>query len=510
VTTPDIRQPRSDHGSDHVAPSTRSNRWTCARCGRDHAAYRHWPEGHLCRTCVLAALDIHGICPGCGDQRILPGRRSDGTPICPTCAGIRRSTFRCSRCGTEGRLYHRQLCVRCTVADRVATLLDNGTGQINPDLTPLATALTTGPTPTPTGRLTWLSKPHNRTLLRALATRTLPLTHGGLSAHHDQTGIPYLRALLLHCGALPQVDRQLLDFQAWLTRRLTGLAEHPHERLLRQFGLWHQLPRMRTKADRQPITPPARTYAQLEFTHATAFCTWLAEHDHHPSALSQLDLDGYYTGLKIGHRQSLRGFLNWAMTSRHLPKLTFARTRFATGEALTHTRRIDLLRGFVNDDNNGALRMRVAACVLLLYAQPVTRIRTLTVDDITLAKDGGMTLRLGDPPAPVPEPFAGIVRRLLDQRPADSASRWLFPGRHPGQPLNYVSLSQGLRELGVPLRLARVAALRQLALQAPAPVIAEALGFHHTTTHRQTIHAGGTWNRYAAPTPEADPRIHGR
>jgi hypothetical protein len=489
----------------------RSSRWTCARCAREHSAYRCWPEGHLCRTCVLAAISIQGVCPGCGDQRILPGRRGDGTPICPTCAGIRHSIFRCSRCGIEGRLYHRKLCVRCTVADRVATLLDNGTGHIDPALVPLATALTTGPTPTPSGRLTWLSKPQNRELLHALTTGRLPLTHDGLTAYPEQAGIPYLRALLVHCGALPHIDRQLLDFEAWLTRRLAGLAAHPHERLLRRFGLWHQLARMRTKAALQPLTPPARTYAQLEFIHATAFCTWLAEHHHRPTALSQVDLDSYYTALKIGHRQSLRGFLNWAMTSHHIPKLTFARTRFTTGEALTHTDRLDLLRRFITD-GDGSLRMRVAACVLLLYAQPVTRIMTLTIDDI-VDKDAAMTLRLGDPPAPVPEPFATLVRRLLAQRPADSTSRWLFPGRRPGQPLSYVSLSQGMRDLGVPLRRARVAALRQLALQAPAPVIAGALGFHHTTTHRQTIHAGGIWNRYAAPdepAPRPEPRIHGR
>ena len=96
-------------------------------------------------------------------------------------------------------------------------------------------------------------------------------------------------------------------------------------------------------------TPPARTYAQLEFIHATAFCTWLAEHGHRPTELGQLDLDGYYTALKIGHRQSLRGFLNWSITSRNLAELTFARTRFTTGEALTHTQRLDLLRRLVTD-----------------------------------------------------------------------------------------------------------------------------------------------------------------
>ncbi|MEV2275609.1 hypothetical protein AB0I72_08480 [Nocardiopsis sp. NPDC049922] len=43
----------------------------------------------------------------------------------------------------------------------------------------------------------------------------------------------------------------------------------------------------------------------------------------------------------------------------------------------------------------------------------------------------------------------------------------------------------------------RTFALRQLVLQAPAPVIARALGFHDKTTTRAVVQAGGTWNRYA-------------
>jgi hypothetical protein len=44
---------------------------------------------------------------------------------------------------------------------------------------------------------------------------------------------------------------------------------------------------------------------------------------------------------------------------------------------------------------------------------------------------------------------------------------------------------------------ARPAALRQLVLQAPAPVIARSLGFHDLSTTRIAAEAGGTWNRYA-------------
>ncbi|MET8282932.1 hypothetical protein [Micromonospora sp. NPDC005174] len=52
----------------------------------------------------------------------------------------------------------------------------------------------------------------------------------------------------------------------------------------------------------------------------------------------------------------------------------------------------------------------------------------------------------------------------------------LFPGRLAGQPVAYQTLHRRLRNLGFPLIAARVAALRQLVLRAPAPVITKALG----------------------------------
>jgi len=74
----------------------------------------------------------------------------------------------------------------------------------------------------------------------------------------------------------------------------------------------------------------------------------------------------------------------------------------------------------------------------------------------------------------------------------------LFPGRNPGQPAAYITVFNQLRSLGFPMRTGRISALRDLAAQAPAPVIADALGFHQTTTHRQHVNAGATWSRYAA------------
>ncbi|MEW2257877.1 hypothetical protein [Streptomyces sp. NPDC047869] len=100
------------------------------------------------------------------------------------------------------------------------------------------------------------------------------------------------------------------------------------------------------------------------------------------------------------------------------------------------------------------LRARVAAALVLLYAQPVSRIVRLTIDDV-IGDETVVTVRLGDPPSPPPEPVAGLMRAYLQSRQhlpyaSSRSSQWLFPGRQPGQPMNLVSLQVHLREIGVP------------------------------------------------------------
>ncbi|TDD73384.1 hypothetical protein E1293_31480 [Actinomadura darangshiensis] len=54
-----------------------------------------------------------------------------------------------------------------------------------------------------------------------------------------------------------------------------------------------------------------------------------------------------------------------------------------------------------------------------------------------------------------------------------------------------------LGDHGFSSQAARTAALRQLVLQAPAPVIARSLSFHDTTTARIAAEAGKSWIHYA-------------
>ncbi|MER6442349.1 hypothetical protein ABT275_39430 [Streptomyces sp. NPDC001185] len=129
------------------------------------------------------------------------------------------------------------------------------------------------------------------------------------------------------------------------------------------------------------------------------------------------------------------------------------------------------------------LRTRVAAALVLLYTQPVTNIVRLTVDDV-LDDGTTATIRRGDPPSPLPESIADLLRAYIQSRQhllhaSSRSSQWLFPGHQPGQRMNPVNLQVHLPEIGVPPQRGRTSAIQQIVLQAPAPS------------------AGGTWSRYA-------------
>lgn len=168
--------------------------------------------------------------------------------------------------------------------------------------------------------------------------------------------------------------------------------------------------------------------------------------------------------------------------------------------ALSEDERLDAL-GRLLTDAEIPMHLRVAGGIVLLYAQPVSRIVRLSVDDVI--RDGDtVQLRLGDPASPVPAPVGALLLEHIANRDnmntaTNPASRWLFPGRRAGQPSRPDQLSALLNEVAVPAAAARGAAIRQQLLELPAPVVADALGYHDKTTARLRNETGGTWSRYA-------------
>jgi hypothetical protein len=154
------------------------------------------------------------------------------------------------------------------------------------------------------------------------------------------------------------------EFTAWLDRRLASLDGHPHQRLLRQFGLWHQLPRMRARAATGPLRATAAQYAQTRFNQAQTFLTWAAGLGVRPTALTQAHIDAYYASHGAHQRLAVRAFLIWAAGHGHIPRhLYIPRQDPSSGQAITQQGRLGLRhhrRGRGGDrDRADRLRRRV-------------------------------------------------------------------------------------------------------------------------------------------------------
>ena len=106
----------------------------------------------------------------------------------------------------------------------------------------------------------------------------------------------------------------------------------------------------------------------------------------------------------------------------------------------------------LHDEDSASIEDRAAACLVLLYAQPLSKIVSLTTDDLTL-DDDGTYLRLGAEPLLLPPPLDALVTSLPIAKPFGAAStladqRWLFPGKWAGHHQNPTSMMGRLKQAG--------------------------------------------------------------
>jgi hypothetical protein len=328
-------------------------RWhkrVCARCGRHGNFAARWPDGHVCRTCHDRALRQHGGCPGCGAVRVLPGLHpNNGAAICPDCAGFTMS-YACSRCGREGKLHGGRRCTRCTLADRIAELLDDGTDRIHPKLAPLAEQLLGMDNPL-TG-LAWLTSRHRAPadFLRGLAREEIQLNHEAFRGLQPWRAAAHLRELLMACGLLPAIDKQILLFERWLHQHLAGVADPDHAQVLRRFATWHVLPRLRARAETRPITPAGRRYAGEQIGRATDLLDWLAARGRALADCTQGDVEAWAVEHSVSDRINVRAFLQWSATNRLARQFKLPATQGPGGTPLPDRDRTALLGRLLTDE----------------------------------------------------------------------------------------------------------------------------------------------------------------
>lgn len=147
------------------------------------------------------------------------------------------------------------------------------------------------------------------------------------------------------------------------------------------------------------------------------------------------------------------------------------------------------------------VRNRLAAILVLVFAQPIERIVNLRWDDITLTHDAvvvnvaGILIRFNDPiDAPVRELAANPQHARTAAHPD---SPWVFRGTMPGAHITAMHLRQELRPLFSSLA-ARLGTLTELGRQTPVAILAEALGYKPETLEKHAAASGADYGRYVA------------
>jgi hypothetical protein len=332
----------------------------------------------------------------------------------------------------------------------------------------------------------WLQRSKVTGLLRRFATGELPATFEAIDALPRSQEAWFVEHLLTTAGALPGRDPVLARLELWVAAYLDCLDVADHERIIRRYATWHVLRRTRTASARRPLSDNAHNGAKTKIRAAHQFLQFLASRNRTITDCRQGDLDTWAVTGARSRCQAARPFFAWATCQRLAPILDYPprldnrdpNVVFGDGEWA-------LARHLLHDPGIDT-HDRVAGLLVVLYAQNVTRISQLTVDDVHIAGTV-VSLRLGITPLRLPPPMADHVQALLEPRPQTTAAKlagdtaWLFPGHHPGRHVHAHLLSTRLQNLGIYTSTARPAALAHLAATMPAAIIADLLGISAKT-----------------------------
>lgn len=509
----------------------------CCRCGHTEQTYAHTDDGPVCKDCYERPKRR---CGTCGDIRRIDRRAHGGEPdLCRRCRT--RRTRSCRVCGTvhpaNPRARH-PVCLSCREAGHILEpdlteppdrtrrrrnetahdalrhklhgLLAHPEHGIADQLTPLTEVFTN--VENPANVRTWLqARKGGAGLLHELAMRAHdePVTHELLDSYRQGYGLHRLRALFVHAGILPERTELLDRIEPWLEQLLAQRPQH-HTQLVRPFATWHALRRARQRARRRPLTPQAATHIRTQVILSLDFLAWLDERGTTLATANQSDLDAWLTqGSQT--RYFLAPFISWA-AGRDLCDLTVPhKPRPAPAGLIDDDQRWSMLRRCLHEPAL-PLEVRAAGVLVLLFGRTTTSLAQLTVADIHQT-EGETYLWLGEFTVLLPPAAASIFHALRDATTrketfhrTDPHTRYLFPGRTPGQPAAAHVLARKLRAHGIHTLASRDSARAAWARDIPAPIAAELLDIDISTATRWASLTRRDWTDYIAARTRAQDR----
>ena len=379
-----------------------------AGCGR-RTKRPEWPGGALCAGCATRRVIRHGRCPGCAMVHSLPAGGIGEDPMCIRCGGITEA-LACRTCGADDDFRTLGQCRRCSLRALLDRVFNDGTGRVNPTLTPLVDALAA--MEIPRGGMSWLYTLATSERIRAIATGEIALSHGGLDTLAMSNGREHLRQLLVAHGVLPERDRYLAAYGRWAQTRLRNVEDPKDRQLIAAYLRWHHGPRLSRLAESGRLTESRYAGARHQTNIAVELLAWLRGRNTDLITATQGDIDAWFTA-GPGARLHSRSFLRWSIRTHRRAALRLPPVHPGAPRPIPEGERLDLLDRFLIDEDIDLVD-RVAGCLVLLYAMPVSRINRLGVT--RAARTAALDALLATVPAPV-------LAKLLDRKPGNVAER---------------------------------------------------------------------------------------
>jgi hypothetical protein len=437
----------------------------CVECGNDPRS--GLADDHRCRQCRRRAERHCGRC----QQTTGLARQDDG--------------WICRRCALESDLNE-----RLGPFDQMPTAL-----------APIRAAILAADNSKIVRR--WLRTSTAGQLLERLAGGEVPLTHDTLDDVDDDRSIRHLRALLVASGALADEDRGLDQLERFFDYHLnTRIADPADRKVVRAWLKWQVLARLRKRADSGESMAHSANNSRGALRSVAERLDQLADHDRNLQTATQADLDCWFAHPGAKHWLA-RPFLIWARQRHHLSRQirlppTPAQAPHPT---VDDPGRWEIARQLVADDTL-AVDDRVAAALVVLYGQSLSRIVRLTITDVLHGPDGTVALNVDGYPMPIHEPFATLIAKLPTRRTNgvtdQIASSWLFPGGHAGKPISPFALGRRLQAIGIEPRIMRNSARAQLVTEIPPAVLGKLIGINPGTASRWATLTSSNWIAYAA------------
>lgn len=439
-------------------------------------------------------------CPECGRKVFLTGFMN-GQKVCADCAGS-PITMACPSCGSIEEVRKHRLCAECRRPITIQRLLCDDTGNVRPELQPLAEYLLTHHSKA-NSLERWQHKSKCAAVLRELADGTLPLTANAIITRaRSGQSVAFLLSLLVRSNVLPELDVETVRFDHWVEEWLASIEAADDRLILRRYCTWELLRSTRAfrAVSHGPSSPAAGFQRQrAALKHCAALLHEIRSQHETLATFSQRGLDAFLTD-SPSQRDALAPFTRWLRRHRLSTLHVEFRTSHLEGRHYESDHRWQMARRFLSDLDMDP-KTRTAGLLVLLYGLHLTRIVALTRDQVDVTSRP-VKLTIGTEPIELPEVLGNAIAELTDASRHQSEG-WLFPGRNPGLHLTPGPLSRRLRQQGLRSGSARTTALIELTRQMHPRIVSDLLGITAASAAAWSRLASGDWTDY--PKLRAEP-----